>query len=223
MSTILDALHKARRERAHDAPVGSDRLDAVPGPPPRRRRAPMVWIVLLTVFATVAVLVVTGGAFVLLHARLVGAPPVVAVPAGAPVAGNPATTPATTPAATPAAPPSEGMAIVPTAATTELPVAGPEDPALLPTPLPAAMLPADPAPAPPATPDASATPTSVRTQDGMTLGSILHDANDRLATINGVPLREGESYDDFTVLRITPNAVTVQREGRAPVVLRMGR
>ena len=68
-----------------------------------------------------------------------------------------------------------------------------------------------------------ATPASVRTQDGMTLGSILHDADDKLATINGVPLREGESYDDFTVLRITPNAGTVQREGRAPVVLRMGR
>ena len=187
----------------------------------------MVWIVLLTVLATVVVLVVTGGAFVLLHARLAGAPPVVVVPAEAPVAGDPAapaTTPTVaTPAATPAAPPAEGMAIVPAAVTTELPVAGPEDPALLPTPLPVAMLPADPAPAPPATPDASATPTSVRTQDGMTLGSILHDASDKLATINGVPLREGESYDNFTVLRITPNAVTVQREGRAPVVLRIDR
>lgn len=244
MSTILDALQKARRERPEDA-EGYDVLDPKHGAPRRRNRRTMVWVVLLTVVATMVVLGLTGAALLMLLDRLdakapasEGTPMIVRPPNPEGTAGLPMVAPPTETVLQPAPPPQVQVPVVlapDNSGATELPVAGPENPASLPTPLPSAMV-ADPVavqpsedlplsePAEVATPTAAASATfSGRSQDGMTLGSILIDAEDRIATINGVPLREGETYEDFKVLKISPSSVQVQREGKPAVTLRAGR
>ncbi len=255
MSTILDALQKARRERPADT-EGYDVLDPKHGAPRRRNRRTMVWVVLLTIVATMVVLGLTGGALLLLLDKLDTASSersgaALTAPAGNANAGGGAlaVTTSTVSLSEPAFPirpvtetPLLVLPIAPNNAdnpgAAELPVAGPENPSTLPTPLPSAMV-GDPGAAPadllpmsePAALPTQAAPTATpasgkftgRSQDGMTLGSILIDAEDRIATINGVPLREGESYEDFKVLRITATSVQVQREGKPAVTLRSGR
>ena len=254
MSTILDALQKARRERPADT-EGYDVLDPKHGAPRRRNRRNMVWVVLLTIVATMVVLGLTGAALLMLLDRLDSSSPtsegtlMVVRPANPegtvrlPVVAPPVET-VMQPA--PLAQVPEPVAETPgNAGAAELPVVGPENPTSLPTPLPSAMVadpvvaepsiaepaqvlpvsePAVPAPTVVATPTAAASATfSGRSQDGMTLGSILIDAQDRIATINGVPLREGETYEDFKVLKISASSVQVQREGKPAVTLRAGR
>lgn len=253
MSTILDALQKARRERPSET-EGYDVLDPKHGATRRRNRRTMVWVVLLTIVATMVVLGLTGAALLMLLDRLDARAPtgegnatVARSPNNVDTVGLPAMAPPTETVAQPApAAQVQAQGQMPlvlspdNTGATELPVAGPENPATLPTPLPSAMVadpgvaepaqllpmsePAGPPPVATASPTAAASTTfSGRSQDGMTLGSILIDAEDRIATINGIPLREGETYEDFKVLRITPSAVQVQREGKPAVTLRAGR
>jgi hypothetical protein len=251
VSTILDALQKARRERPADT-EGYDVLDPKHGAPRRRNRRTMLWVVVLTIVATMVVLGLTGGALLLLLDRLDTATAanestvLVVPPAGN--EGMVATAAVTPPVGVVTQPVqvAQPTAVMPLATempgntgAAELPVVGPENSATLPTPLPSAMV-GDPGAAPvdllpmsepaevqmqtaPPAPTATGIPSSGRSQDGMTLGSILIDAEDRIATINGVPLREGESYEDFKVLRITATSVQVQREGKPAVTLRAGR
>ena len=79
-----------------------------------------------------------------------------------------------------------------------------------------------------ATPSVSASPTAPakRSSDealGFTLGPILYDPRSPMAIVNGLSVREGGVYENFRVLRITPDSVTVQRAGETPIVLRKHR
>ncbi len=245
MSTILDALQKARREAREAREAGPDRLET-PVPPLHRhsrRRAPVVVVVLLTALVTVGVLALTGLAFVALNDRLrslfpavpppqaeaprpvatvavappVARPTAVATVAPAPAAATPSPAQVALPVATAAPSPSPPAPVEFPAATPvpihDLPVVGPLN-AVAPAPAVSAPMPVS-APAAVA-PAAAATPRPFR------LGSILYDDTTRIATVNGITLREGERYDDFVVLQIRQASVVVQRDGEAAVTLRMG-
>lgn len=85
-------------------------------------------------------------------------------------------------------------------------------------PAPASVAPATLEPAAPA---AVAEPTGgARVNGGFSLGTILYDKNMRIAVINGQMVHEGQKTDEFSVLKITPNTVTVQKPGQAPITLR---
>ena len=232
MSTILDALQKARREHQHDGGADSlDRLTAAQAAPPRRvPRRSVAAVVILTIAATVLTLLLVGGAFTMLNQRMrslvarsgSGAGVVPGAPSPMPAAGRGSAAPAASgPASDPLFPALPAASALATSSV-ELPVAGPvpsADPAaLLPPPVPAAQVP--PAAATAASP-ATATPPAAK--EGFTLGSILYDDQVRIATVNGVALREGEEYSGFRVLRIMRDAVIVQRDRDDPVTLRLAR
>lgn len=110
-----------------------------------------------------------------------------------------------------------------------MPVSTPISPALaaamrpgtdLPTPVPLSELKPesnDPLPPPPAPEKRAVTSSS----GGFSLGTILYDDNpdQRIAVVNGMSVREGRTYGNFKVLKITQTQVTLQRFGQKPVVL----
>jgi len=57
-------------------------------------------------------------------------------------------------------------------------------------------------------------------QSGFVLGPILYDPRSPMAIVNGLSVRQGGVYENFRVLSITPDSVTVQRAGEPPVTLR---
>jgi hypothetical protein len=228
VSTILDALQKARREHPHEGAGDSlGRLAAVQAAPPRRvPRRSVAAVIGLTVVATMLTLLLVGGAFVLLQKRMqwLVAPPragaaVAPVTPGIGVAPTPAE-PAAAGRAQDGSPATFAVADGPVSASVELPVVGPvrsADPAvLLPPPAPAAQVPPAVTPQP-----AAATPAAGN--EGFTLGSILYDDQVRIATVNGIALREGEEYGGMRVLRIMRDSVIVQRDRDDPVTLRLAR
>jgi hypothetical protein len=62
--------------------------------------------------------------------------------------------------------------------------------------------------------------TASSEQGGFVLGPILYDPRSPMAMVNGLSVRQGGVYENFRVLSITPDSVTVQRAGEPPVTLR---
>lgn len=252
MSTILKALEKARRERAQaksDQQDSAELLKAAPPPPTPViiRRKPRWGLVLASILAsTVLTLVALVVVLMFLQNRMaqwaqslpaaMPVAPAVVVPQG----GSPSNV------VQPAQPaPVAGVVPPPQAAT----VVSHSAPAQTPAPVPVVDLPT-PVPmselldaGPPAgtvaspskfssqvlrespSPAGSAAGATARPDEnaGFVLGPILYDPRSPMAIVNGQSVREGGVYENFRVLKITPDSVTVQRASETPVVLRKRR
>jgi hypothetical protein len=202
MSTILDALAKARRERADGVHDGPSILDAPQVHLARRRnRLRILAVAMLTVLASATVIALCLFAYIYIYERVqTGGSPLLARLGGAhstPAPGAPQDLP----------PPSPREYLA----------------ADLPTPVPISeILPPSRHASVPPPPVAVGTgvPATSSQQEGFTLGAVLYDPENRMAVVNGITVREGGVYDDFRVLKITQSTVTVQRTGEQPVVLR---
>jgi hypothetical protein len=215
MSFILDALHKARRERPPEA-EGEHVPRALQPQPMHARVRPVRLMPILVLVVCCTLLCLAGVAFAVwfVVTRTAGgyppapavAPPAVAMPPAAAAAPAVAELPVGRPAPSPSvAEPAPAM---------------PD----LPPPVPVSQLPPVPSPSPPSYVAATPAPGAAeppRSTDGFSLGAILFDTNMRIAVINGEMVYEGEDRGDYKVLEITPRSVTVQRPGQRPVVLGM--
>lgn len=253
MSTILKALEKARRERAQarsDQGDSAELLTAAPPPPTPViiRRKPRWGLVLASILAsTVLTLVALAVVLMFLQSRMTQwAQNLPAAMWVAPAVVAPAQGLSPSNVVQPAQPsPVAGIVPSPQAA----PVVSRTAPAQTPAPLPAVDLPTpvpmsellDAGPpagtvVPPAkfsssvwrespSPAVGAASAPARADEnaGFVLGPILYDPRSPMAIVNGQSVREGGVYENFRVLKITPDSVTVQRAGETPVVLRKRR
>lgn len=229
MSTILEALEKARRERAEAQYTGHSILDAVPPQPNQqmRRRTRIATVVLFTGVTSLVLILLVAGALVFFYQRLgtlahqIAAPPPSAQPpmrtyvTGGGMVQSGASAP--TVAVSPVSPVRE--AELPPPVPIQEVLAAQRDQASR-KDLESQPVVEVPAPAPRAVQGKAEKEAS---SEGFTLGAILYDPKVPMAVVNGMTVREGMVYDDFRVLRITPNSVVVQRSGRPPVTLRMQR
>ncbi len=246
MSTILEALEKARRERAEAQYTGHSILNAAPPLPNQqmRRRTRIATVVLFTGVTSLVLILLVAGALVFFYQRLgtlahqmaanppSAQPPMRTYVAGGGIVQSGGSAPAV--AASPASPVRE--AELPPPVPIQEVLAAQRDQAARATPearvatLPDVSAsrkdvesqPVVDAPAPALT-AAQGKAEKEPSLDGFTLGAILYDPKVPMAVVNGMTVREGMVYDDFRVLRITPNSVVVQRSGRPPVTLRMQR
>lgn len=224
MSTILDALAKARQDEAAETGAAGYGLPGDHSGPPRSPRKPSSgWKVAALVLGGVLLVVAGAGATLAAVLLLYRTDPVVA---DGSAAARPAASIRTRilgagpggGALKSPEPDAAGAELLP---SIELPTPvpleqlGPAAGAALPPP----PVGGAPAPAPPAivAPEPAPLPAHA---PGLAVGSILYDERIRIAVVNGMPMREGETWDDVTVLKITPYQVTVQRAGERPVVLR---
>jgi hypothetical protein len=240
MSTILKALEKARREKVKSAPADVDaptflNAPTVPSAPVVIRQ-PRWGLIILSVVLSVAFSALAVVA-VLQYADRLRAQTIASKSA------TPAATEATASAPTPNAVSRAGSTApaMPTAAvqTSEKRSAAAASAPLadLPPPVPmtellasqppdvspAGATPFYASPASGASPIATATKSRPDEQGGFVLGPILYDPRSPMAIVNGLSVREGGVYENFRVLKITPDSVTVQRAGETPITLRKRR
>jgi len=197
MSVILDALHKARTDRRKNQSESNpnsvarvlEPVVAMPEAPARsEKRGGGGWMLALTILLVfVCLLVLAGGAFFLLYDQMRRLEPVATAqqPVQPPVANN-----------------GVAMPAVPAAA--------------LATPLPLSELPVQ-TPSPVSAPAAvvAVAPTAaVNPADNFKLGSIVCEANDCIAHLNGRSVRVGDRLKNYQVIEITPTDLTLQ--GPAP-------
>ncbi|MCX7626604.1 MAG: hypothetical protein N2Z21_10420 [Candidatus Sumerlaeaceae bacterium] len=253
MSTILKALEKARRERAQTKPEQQDSPELLKPAPPAAspvvviRRKPRWGLVVASILAsTVLTLLALVVALMFLQNRMAqwaqNLPPTMPI-APATLAPQGDSSPGST------QPPQSSIVAravpSPAASSTVSPSASaqPRTPVPivdLPTPVPMSELmegasPAAMVPAPQKassemlrgspTPPLGAGSASARPDEmaGFVLGPILYDPRSPMAIVNGQSVREGGVYENFRVLKITPDSVTVQRAGETPVILRKRR
>ncbi|MBX7244407.1 MAG: hypothetical protein K1X53_02845 [Candidatus Sumerlaeaceae bacterium] len=243
MSLILDALHRARRDRDDPAYNNTRALD----PQHIRAAAPAKKPSRLLIGSLIACTVLSLGlaGFVAWYAiRQLSRFTELKVEGGAaPKSTLAGTKPAAVVAPTPATAEQELPVVAPSNAQLQAAIQPPTDlppPPVVPvaankvTKAPDTPVPTDAAPksarpdegptetAAPTQPAKPATPSerlAARSKKGFSLGTILFDENSKIAVINGTMLHEGQTHDDFKVLKITRNKVTVQRDGEDPVVL----
>lgn len=248
MSTILRALEKARRERLQEGREETPILD-VPGPPPSvapkvivRHSRRWMLVAVAVAFSTLLSVALVVGVFVYLEQRLEGwlgragvraEATSVAAPSAASVAEQPGGRGEQSVVARMRA--GGGTAAMPTRLAAGGPRAEVPGALDLPTPVPMSELlrEAETAASPSPSPNAArvaATQVGERPavsagegEQGFVLGPILYDPRSPMAIVNGQSVREGGVYENFRVLRITPDSVTVQRAGHEPVVLRKRR
>lgn len=236
MSTILKALEKAQRERASQQEANPASILDVPLQLPEsqqvvvRRRSRVGLVIASIIASTLVTLALLGGVLWFLQARLqewVGrsvTPPLLtnaqALPSTAPTQAEGAFSPAGAPnAPVPVTPPSNATTLNASSAVG----------ADLPPPVPMSELYRETHSAAPATaaaplaPLASKAPSQTDSQGGFVLGPILYDPRSPMAIVNGMSVREGGVYENFRVLKITPDSVTVQRAGEQPITLRKNR
>ncbi len=244
MSTILKALEKAQRERAGQQEADSATVLDLPLPTPESQRVVVgrrsrVGLVMASVIvSTLVTLVVLGGVLWFLQARLqewagsVTPPPrlpntqtlpgtALAVgAAGAPAQAGAANAPF----------PAANLPNQPVAPNPSATIVNPTHSAAadLPTPVPMSELyretnSASPASVHPAPSLAATVTPQVDPRSSFVLGPILYDPRSPMAIVNGMSVREGGVYENFRVLKITPDSVTVQRAGEQPMTLRKNR
>ena len=196
MSVILDALHKARTDRRKNQSEPNSNsvarvlepVVAAPEAPirPEKQRGGSGWMLALTILLVfVCLLVLAGGAFFLLYDQMRRLEP----------AATAQTVPASNADASLALPQVPAAALVTPLPLAELPVQ---------TPVPS-VVPATPAVAPAAVVAPTVTPA-----ESMKLGSIVCEANDCIANLNGRSVRVGDRVRNYQVIEITPSAITLQ-------------
>jgi hypothetical protein len=236
MSTILEALQKARRDNPIDHVPSL--LDS-PAVRVRRRRRwlrRVVWAVLTMVLIAA---VGSGAVFLARHYGLlqrstiyvVASPPPV-IPAAAPAQSIPAladpisviTLSQPTPVATTMitiSDPAPRPAVPQVAAAQSTPLSDAVEAAMrssvdLPTPVPISQLDPHVEGSLVSRDGKVKVPVS---KNGFVLGTIICEGDKCIALVNGTAVRAGRTYGDFKVLEITPTEVVVQRQGENPITL----
>ncbi|MGB9690754.1 MAG: hypothetical protein ACPL7D_01135 [Candidatus Sumerlaeaceae bacterium] len=252
MSTILKALEKARRERSQNNDAKVATLLDVPSSPAARvpkvvvqHRSRLGLIITSIVASTVVTLALITGVILFLQHRLQewtrnlqgasSASTVAVVGSGtlAPGSVQPGvktsmsqpTPGGAAPPPSPANPASVAVSSAPSAAV-DLPTPVPMTELLNSSGAGGANFAEREIFSPPASsPQVRFSPQPLPTEDtkGFVLGPILYDPKSPMAIVNGLSVRKGGVYENFRVLDITPDSVTVQRPGESPVVLRKRR
>lgn len=200
MSVILDALHKARSDRSPAAPAdGAAHEQAVARvvdaatiatppipavPAPSRMRQ---WLLPVAVIAALlAIFALVAAGLLLLYKEIRHSAAEITQRAAAPAEAS----------APPALAPSQQFVGVPV---------------IMPTPMPLSELPVQ---APPASPaDTAAPATPALTAADFTLGSIVCENNDCLASLNGRSVRRGDTIKGYVVTEITPSGLKLKQAG----------
>lgn len=194
MSVILDALHKARGDRRDKqsephANTVARVLDAGAAMPPAVIAAEKAslrgrgWIaVVAVIFGTLCLIALIGGAFFLLYDQMRR---IEARSAQGAVAAIPA---------------ANATTVAPVPEVAQAP---------LPTPLPLSELPIQP-PAAVAGSVSAASVAAAPAQPHFTLGSIVCEGTDCLASLNGRSMRVGEVIKGYKVMAIDPSTITIK-------------
>lgn len=248
MSTILKALEKARRERSQQDDSKVATLFDVPTPAvvtPKavvQRRSRVGLVITSIVISSLITLSLVVGAILFLQQRLQQWTQ--SLQSASPAAPSMALAPTTVAVSAAQGGPAPSVAAGGITPPQQAAVAAPNPPSRLdrsaavdlPTPVPMHELlnPVSPTSVnlaerevlPPAgrtsAPGLRTSPVSASSDDtqGFVLGPILYDPQSPMAIVNGLSVRKGGVYENFRVLDITPDSVTVQRPGGSPVVLR---
>lgn len=197
MSVILDALHKARRDRSPAAPTDGAAheqavarvVDAAAIPTPSIAAVPpqsssRQWLLpVALILALVVVFALVGAGFLLIYNE---------IKQSAAQAGQRASADAAAPPALAAGQQFVGV------------------PVIMPTPMPLSELPVQ----EPAAKAESAAPASpALTAADFTLGSIVCENNDCLASLNGRSVRQGDTVKGYLVTEITPSGLRMKQVG----------